>query len=104
MQQKLQIAKEVNHYLNEINDINHSDIIYLVTKILILNSDIDIEIIVDLYTDIEEGWKKIIIKIKTKEEDKDFDEHMKDQDLLFEQGRVDERLTKIFPHVIISLG
>ncbi len=103
MQQELYITKQTSGFLNETKDISRSDIYYLLTKILSLNENIDIKITLDLYTDPEEGWSKIKIDVETKEEDKNFDQHMKDQDLLFEEGCRDERLVRIFPHVIISI-
>lgn len=102
MQQELYISKEASGFLNKTTDVSRSDIQYLINKILSLNENIDIKISVDLYTDPEEGWSKIKIDVETKEEVKSFDQHMKDQDLLFEEGCTDEKLIKIFPHVIVS--
>lgn len=100
---KVYYFKEATEFLKS-NNISYENINYFISKVfdifIVGNSHLNIEI--KTYTDIEEGWSKLLISVSSK--DFDFDQYLLYQDKFFNmvEETNDDRIHSLLDNIILS--
>lgn len=92
------LTLELKEYLASSTNVSLASIEYLLMQINTIFGNVRIETII--YSDPEEDWTKLIIKIHS--EIQDLDDLMKREDHFFIKAESDSKLLSILPYVIIS--